>query len=70
MSQDLNELTTADLKQYLSQHRNEPGVFHDCLQILMQRSEGAERHPYPFDLPNQEATVAAILQAKIDQMNS
>jgi hypothetical protein len=38
MMQDLNELTIAELKQYLSQHRNEPGVFHDCLAILMQHS--------------------------------
>jgi hypothetical protein len=67
MAQGLNELTTTELKQYLSQNRNDSGAFRAGLQIMMNRSGGAHRHPSPLSMAAPEATFTAPLKDHLAQ---
>ncbi|WP_448573689.1 DUF6887 family protein [Trichothermofontia sp.] len=68
MMQNLDNLTTPELKRYLSEHRNDEEAFRVALQVLMSRRDpNAPRQPYPFDLENPESEVEAILRAKLKQ---
>ncbi|MGL5195286.1 MAG: DUF6887 family protein [Chroococcales cyanobacterium] len=68
MSENLHQLTNTELKQYLSQHRNEEDAFRAALQVLISR-RGSEtvRYPYPFDLADPTKEVEAILKKKLEQ---
>lgn len=67
MTQDLDHLTTSELKRYLSEHRNDEAAFRLGLQVLMSRRDpNAPRQPYPFDLENPESEVEALLRAKLN----
>lgn len=67
MMQNLNEMTTSELKQYISEHRNDEEAFRAALQVLINRRDrNAPRQPYPFDLDNPEAEVEAILREKLN----
>lgn len=68
MMQNLSDLTTAELKQYLSAHRNDEEAFRAALQVLMSRQSPANRQPYPFDLKNPAAQIEALLREKFDQL--
>ncbi|PSB24632.1 DUF6887 family protein [Stenomitos frigidus] len=69
MTQDLNQLTNAELKRYLSEHRNNDDAFHDALQVLMSRRDpNAPRYPYPYDMVDPEREVEAIFRARIRQI--
>jgi hypothetical protein len=65
--QDLSQMTTAELKKYLSQHRND-STFHDGLKVLMERSDGAHRHPSLLTMPDPEATFGALLKEQLDRL--
>lgn len=68
MMQNLDQMTTPELKRYLSKHRNNEEAFRAALQVLMNRRDpNAPRQPYPFDLDNPEAEVEAILREKLNQ---
>ncbi|HEY9694426.1 MAG TPA: hypothetical protein V6D15_19665 [Oculatellaceae cyanobacterium] len=68
MMQNLDQMTTAELKQYLSEHRNDEEAFRIGLQTLMNRRDpNTPRQPYPFDLDDPEAEVEAILREKLNQ---
>ena len=68
MMQDLDQLTTPELKRYLSEHRNEEEAFHAALQVVMSRQDpNAPRQPYPFDLDDPESEVEAIFREKLKQ---
>jgi hypothetical protein len=65
MMQNLDQMTTPELKQYLSEHRNDEEAFRAGLQVLMSRCDpNAPRQPYPFDLDDPESEVEAILREK------
>lgn len=71
MSENLHQMTNAELKQYLSQHRNEEETFRAALQVLIsRRSSETVRYPYPFDLADPEGEITAILKAKINLTDS
>jgi len=61
-------MTNAELKQYLSEHRNDEEVFRAALEILLQRCAPNNRQPYSFDLANPESEVKAILREKFNQL--
>ena len=68
MMQNLDQLTTSELKRYLSDHRNDEEEFRAALQVLISRRDpNAPRQPYPFDLDDPESEVAAILREKLNQ---
>lgn len=67
MTTSLSQMTNTELKQYLSEHRNDEESFRAALEVLMQRRNPANRQPYPFDLANPESEVEAILREKFNQ---
>jgi len=69
MSQDLNQMTIAELKQYISKHRNSDDAFHEALQVLMSRRDpNAPWYPYPYDMADPEREVEAIFRERISQI--
>lgn len=69
MTQDLNQLTNAELKRYISEHRNNDEAFHAALQVLMSRRDpNAITYPYPYDMADPEREVEAILRERISQI--
>lgn len=68
MTENLHQMTNAQLKQYLSEHRNDEEAFRAGLEVLMsRRATNATYHPYPFNLADPEGEVKAILVEKINQ---
>ncbi|MFB2969675.1 hypothetical protein ACE1CD_11930 [Aerosakkonema sp. BLCC-F183] len=65
MTPNLPQMSNAELKQYLSQHRNDEEAFRAALEVLMSRRNPANLQPYPFDLANPESEVEAILREKL-----
>ncbi|MEM9215386.1 MAG: hypothetical protein AAGD25_13695 [Cyanobacteria bacterium P01_F01_bin.150] len=68
MNQNLVALTNAELKRYISEHRNDSQAFSEAMDVLMSRRNNANRHPYPFDRHNPEAEVEAILRQKLNEV--
>ncbi len=61
-------MTNAELKQYISAHRNDEQAFRAALEELISRRDpNAPYQPYPFDLADPEGEVKAILAKKIKQ---
>lgn len=70
MKQNLHQMTNAELKQYISEHRNDEQAFRQALQLLIsRRNPNTARQPYPFDLAEPESEVTAILTDKIKLKN-
>jgi hypothetical protein len=67
MMQNLDKMTTIELKRYLSEHRNDEEKFRTALEVLMNRDNLSPQQPYPFDLENPELQVEALLRAKLAQ---
>lgn len=68
MTQNLHRMTTAELKQYISEHRNDEEAFRAALSVLISRRDpNAAYQPYPFDLDNPESEVEAIFREKFNQ---
>ncbi|AFZ32972.1 hypothetical protein Glo7428_4533 [Gloeocapsa sp. PCC 7428] len=67
MTPNLSLMTNTELKQYLSQHRNDQEAFRAALEVLMSRRNPTNRQPYPFDLANPESEVEALLKEKLHQ---
>ncbi|MEG3839017.1 hypothetical protein [Microcoleus sp. herbarium14] len=66
MTQNLDQMTNAQLKHYLSEHRNDREEFRRALQVLIaRRDSNAASQPYPFDLADPASEVTAILTEKI-----
>ncbi|WP_207714040.1 hypothetical protein [Scytonema sp. UIC 10036] len=61
-------MTNAELKQYISQHRNNEEAFRAALEVLMSRRDpNAPYQPYPFELTDPKSEVEALLIEKIKQ---
>lgn len=67
MIPNLSEMTNAELKRYISEHRNDVEAFQAAMEVVISRRNPANRQPYPFDLANPEVEVEAILREKLDQ---
>jgi hypothetical protein len=70
MMPDLSEMTNTELKQYISEHRNDVEAFQAAMEVLMSRRNPANRHPYPFDMVNPEVEVEALLRERLNQLES
>lgn len=66
MIQNLDKMTNIELKQYLSEHRNDEDAFRAGLQVLMDRQDPSARQPYPFDLSDPEREVETLLKEKFN----
>ena len=66
MMQSLSEMTNLELKQYISEHRNNPDSFAAAIAVVMSRRNPASRQPYPLDLTNYQVEVEAILREKLN----
>jgi hypothetical protein len=61
-------MTNAELKQYISAHRNEDQAFRAALTVLMSRRDpNAPFQPYLFDLSDPEGEVQAIFTEKLSR---
>ena len=67
MKPNLSEMTNTELKQYISEQRNDKEAFQAALEVLMSRRDPANRQPYPFDLANPKSEIEAILREKFKQ---
>lgn len=68
MTENLHQMTSTQLKQYLSKHRNDESAFWAALEVVISRRHpNATYHPYPFDLADPEGEVKAMLVEKIEQ---
>jgi hypothetical protein len=67
MSPNLYEMTNAELKRYISEHRNDRDSFAAATEVVISRRNPANCHPYPLDIANAEAEVEAIIRDKIDR---
>jgi hypothetical protein len=67
MTLDLSQMTNTELKQYISEHRNDEEAFRAALAVVISRRDPAKRQPYPFNLANPEREVESILREKINQ---
>lgn len=60
---NLREMSDAELKQYLSAHRNDDVAFSEALGELMSRNRDTVR--YPANLPLEE--IERIIKEKLDR---
>jgi hypothetical protein len=60
--QNLSEMTNTELKQYISEHHNNPDSFAAAMAVVMSRRS----QPYPLDLANAQVEIEAILREKIN----
>ncbi|MCU0569547.1 MAG: hypothetical protein MUF49_23595 [Oculatellaceae cyanobacterium Prado106] len=65
MMQDLSQMTSTELKRFISEHRNNDEAFRAALEVLMERCDPDDLQPFPFSLENPEAEVGALLRKKI-----
>ena len=66
MMPNLFQMTNTELKQYISEHRNDNEAFQAAMEVLMSRCNPAIRQLYPFELENPEIEVEAILRKKLN----
>lgn len=66
MTPNLSQMTNAELKRYLSEHRNDSEAFQAGLQVLISRRNPANRQPSPFNLANPEREVEALFREKLN----
>lgn len=62
---NFKEMSIAQLKEYLSTHRDDDEAFSEALGELISRNRGAVR--YPANLPLEE--VGRIVREKLNQAN-
>jgi predicted CopG family antitoxin len=62
---NLKEMSVAELKEYLSTHRNNDEAFSEALGELVARNRGAVR--YPANLPLED--MERIIQEKLNQVD-
>jgi hypothetical protein len=66
MTPDLHQMTDAELKQYISAHRNDEQAFHAALEVVLSRRDpSVPSQPYPLDLPDPLGTLTALFAEKL-----
>lgn len=64
---NLFEMKNTELKQYLSENRNDREAFQAALEVLMSRRNPANRQRSPFNLANPESELEANVREKLNQ---
>ncbi len=66
MTPNLNQMTNAELKKYISANRNNEWAFRAVLEVLISRRDpNAPYQPYSFALNDPEGEVQAIFAEKL-----
>ena len=65
MKKLISEMTDSELRQYLSEHRNDEEAFSQALEVLLSRKKDGFKYPYPYSIPYEE--VEAIFKSKLNQ---
>jgi hypothetical protein len=65
MKKLLSEMTNSELRQYLSEHRNNEEAFSQALEILLSRKKDGFKYPSPYSMPYEE--VEALFKSKLNQ---
>ncbi len=63
---NLKEMTDSEIKQYLSEHRNNDEAFSKALSELLNRNSNTQR--YPADMPLEE--IERVIREHIEKKNS
>jgi len=63
---NLKEMTDSELKQYLSEHRNNDEAFGEALSELLNRNSNTQC--YPADMPLEE--IERVIREYIEKKNS
>lgn len=66
MKTPLTDLTNTQLKQYISEHRNDQDACSAALSVLMSRSNPVNRRPFSENLKELERELNAFLKGKQD----
>ncbi len=65
MKKSLSQMTNKELRQYLSENRQDEERFSQALEILMSRKQEKFKYPPPSEMDQDE--IKAIFQAKLNQ---
>ncbi|MBD1845355.1 hypothetical protein H6F89_18480 [Cyanobacteria bacterium FACHB-63] len=63
MTNDLNQMTTAELKRYISENRNDDEAFRAALQVLMSRP--TIKMPRPDGSEESQRQIEAFFREKL-----
>ncbi len=66
MKKSPSEMTNAELRQYLSEHRNEEAIFSEALEVLLSRKKDSFKYPAPQTMSYKE--IATIFKEKLNQI--
>ncbi|NCT54001.1 MAG: hypothetical protein GPJ04_23800 [Microcystis aeruginosa G13-03] len=55
MKKSPSEMTNAELRQYLSEHRNEEAIFSEALEVLLSRKKDSFKYPAPQTMSRNRA---------------
>ena len=67
MKKSISQMNTKELRQYLSENRNNEEKFSQALKLLISRKKGAFKYPPPSEMNTEE--IEAILREKLNQDN-
>jgi hypothetical protein len=65
MKPNLSAMTNAELKQYISEHRNDQEAFQAALEVLMSRRNPANLQPSPFKFADPQHEVEALFRDRL-----
>ena len=65
MKKSLSQMSNTELRQYLSENRNNEVVFSQALEILVSRKKENFKYPPPSEMDLEE--IEAIFKAKLNQ---
>ncbi|NCR08446.1 MAG: hypothetical protein GPI95_08840 [Microcystis aeruginosa LG13-11] len=66
MKKSPSEMTNAELRQYLSEHRNEEAIFSEALEVLLSRKKDGFKYPAPQMMSYKE--IETIFKEKLNQI--
>jgi predicted CopG family antitoxin len=66
MKKLLSEMTNSELRQYLSEHRNNEEAFSQALEVLLSRKKDGFKYPSPYSMTYEE--VEAIFKSKLNEL--
>ena len=61
-------MTDSELRQYLSEHRNDEEAFSQALEVLLNRKKDGFKYPPAYSMPYKE--VEAIFKSKLNSSES
>ncbi|PSF32103.1 hypothetical protein C7H19_21915 [Aphanothece hegewaldii CCALA 016] len=67
MNNSLYDMNNAELRQYLSENRNDETAFSQALEVLLSRKKDGFKYPAPQSMTYEE--VEAIFKFKLNEDN-